>query len=171
MRRLLERFSRLQHLVLALTSVFLIATSPWLGMRRIVPENPTFWDLAHIVIGLPVAVLAATYFITQTIGGRWRQHYPWLTGRLGAAARDVAGLFRARIPPSGGEGLLPLIQGLTLLLLLAAAVTGAGWLVADGSRAALAWREWHIVAANAFGWCLLAHALAGLAHVLQFMRD
>jgi hypothetical protein len=171
MRRLLQRFSGLQHLLAAVASVWLIATSPWVGMRRVVPEHPTFWDLAHIGVGLFAAVLAVTYFVTQTVGGRWRQHFPWLLGRLGETGRDVAGLFRGRIPPSGGEGLFPVIQGLTLLLLLAAAVTGVGWLAADGSRAALAWREWHVVAANAFGWCLLAHAIAGLAHVLEFMRD
>jgi hypothetical protein len=80
-------------------------------------------------------------------------------------------LFRGRIPPSGGQGLFPVIQGLALLLLLAASVTGVGWLIADGSRAALAWRDWHAITANAFGWCLLAHAIAGLAHVLEFARD
>lgn len=170
MRRLLERFSGLQHLLLALGTIWLIVTSPWVGMRRIVPENPTFWDLSHIGLGIAVAALALSYFLTQSVGGRWRQHWPWLVGRVVPAGRDLAGLVRGRIPPSGGDGLFPMIQGLALVLLLAASATGAGWLIADGSRAALAWREWHIVTANAFGWSLLAHALAGAAHVLEFRR-
>jgi len=171
MRRLLERFSGLQHLLLALGTIWLIFTSPWIGMRRAVPENPSFWDLSHLGLGLLVTLLAFSYLVTQSIGGRWREHWPWLVGRLRPAGRDLAGLFFGRIPPSGGHGLFPMIQGLVFMLLVAASVTGAGWLLADGSRAALAWRDWHIVSANAFGWLLLCHALAGVAHVLELRRD
>jgi hypothetical protein len=170
MRRLLERFSGLQHLLLAFGTIWLIVTSPWIGMRRIVPENATFWDYSHVGLGIVVTLLAICYLATQCVGGRWRQHWPWLVGRIRPAGRDLAGLFRGRIPPSGGDGLFPMIQGLALLLLVAASTTGSGWLIADGSRAALAWREWHIVSANAFAWILLLHALAGAAHVLELRR-
>ena len=44
-------------------------------------------------------------------------------------------------------------------------------LVAGDGPHALAWRDWHAVAANAFGWCLLAHVVAAAAHVLEFLRD
>src|SRR6056297_464328 len=121
MRRLLERSSRLQHLLLAVGAVWLIVTSPWVGMRRIVPDNPTLWDLTHIAIGLVVGLVAVAYFVTQSLGGRWREHWPWWVGRIRPAGRDLAGLFRGRIPPSGGDGLFPVIQGLALLLLIAAA--------------------------------------------------
>lgn len=167
----LERTAGAQHALVAAASVWLIATSPWIGMRRILPEHPTFWDLAHVWIGLATAVLAVTYLAANIVGGRWRQHWPWLLGRIGPAGRDLAGIFRGRIPQSGGDGLFPVIQGLTLLLLAATAVTGVGWLISEGSRAALAWREWHALAANAFGWCLLVHAIAGIAHVAEFFRN
>lgn len=140
-------------------------------MRRVVPENASFWDRAHLAVGLLAAVLSVTFLLTHLVGARWRGRFPWLAGNFAETGRDVAGLFRGRIPPADGAGLFPAIQGVLLLLFVAAAVTGAGWLAADGSRAALAWREWHALAANAFGWCLLAHVVAAAAHVLEFLRD
>lgn len=171
MTRWLEQTAGAQHLLAAVGSLWLIVTSPWIGMRRIVPDQATFVDLAHVAVGLTLAVIASTYFGTNVVGGRWRQHWPWLAGRLRPTVLDLAGLARGRVPSSGGDGLFAVIRGLLLLLFLAAACTGVAWLLADGSRIALAWREWHIVAADAFGWCLLLHALAGLSHFLEFIRD
>lgn len=169
--RLLERLSGLQHLALALASVWLLASSPWLGMRRILPADPTFWDLAHVGVGLAAGALAVTYTLTQTAGGRWRTRFPWLTGRVAGMGRDLAGLARGRIPASDGEGLFPALKGLVLIFLLATVATGLGWLISDGSRAALDWRSWHLMLANVFGWLLLAHVVAGFAHLLEFLRD
>lgn len=170
-KRLLDRTGRALHWMAAVVSIWLIATSPWISMRRVVPQSPTFWDLAHIGLGLALAAIATTYFVSTMIDGGWRRHFPWLVGNLSEVKGDLRGIARLNVPSGGGAGLFSLLQGLLLVFLLAAAATGAGWLVADGSRAALAWREWHMVAANVFAWLLGVHVIASALHVLDFLRD
>lgn len=167
----MDHTSRAQHWLAAALSVWLIATSPWISMRRIVPQAPTFWDYAHIGLGIALAVIAATYFVTSLLGGGWRRHFPWVAGNLSEVGSDFKAVARLEIPSAGGAGLFSLIQGLLLVLLLGTAATGLGWLLADGSRAALAWREWHMIAAKAFAWLLVAHVLASAVHLLDFLRD
>jgi len=140
-------------------------------MRRIVPESPGFWDYAHIGLGIALAAIAVTYFAAQTIGGGWRRHFPWVAGDLSEVNSDFKAIANLKIPSAGGSGLFSLIQGLLLVMLLATAITGVAWLAADGARIALAWREWHMLAANVFAWLLVGHVVASALHVLDFMRD
>lgn len=171
MKRLLERTARAQHWLAAALSIWLIATSPWISMRRVVPQSPTFWDYAHIGLGIALAVIAVTYFFTNVLGGGWRRHFPWLAGNLSEVGSDLRAIARLKVPSAGGAGLFSLIQGLLLVFLLATAATGTGWLLADGARGALAWREWHLLAANVFAWLLAAHVAASALHLLDFLRD
>ena len=171
MKRLLDKTSRAQHWTAATLSIWLIATSPWIAMRRIVPESPSFWDRAHIALGLALVAIALTYLVTNLVDGRWRAQFPWAAGNLSEVKSDLKAIARLRIPAAGGAGLFSLVQGFLLVLLLATAATGLGWLLADGSRAALAWREWHIIAANVFAWLLVAHVAASALHLLDFLRD
>lgn len=171
MKNLLDRLGRTQHWLVALISIWLIGTSPWISMRRIVPESATSWDYAHIGLGLALAVLAVTYLLTNLVEGRWRQYFPWATGNLSEVRSDLAGIARAKIPSAGGAGLFPVIQGMLLIVLLATALSGLGWLLADGSRAALAWREWHMIVANVFAWLIAIHVIASALHLLDFVRD
>jgi len=151
--------------------MWLILTSPWISMRRVVPESPTFWDWAHIGFGLVLALFALGYLITNLLDGRWRQHFPWAAGNLSEVRIDLAGIAKRRRPATGGAGLFSLVQGLLLILLLASALSGIGWLLADGARSALAWREWHIVIADTFAWLLVAHVLGSALHLLDFLLD
>ena len=52
MRALLERLNGLLHGLLALTSVWLIASSPWLGLYHRLPEPAGALNLSHVVLGL-----------------------------------------------------------------------------------------------------------------------
>lgn len=140
-------------------------------MRRIVPESATFWDRAHIGLGLALTLLAVTYLLINLVDGRWRQYFPWAAGNLVEVRSDLAGIVQRRIPMAGGAGLFSLIQGLLLIGLLATALTGLGWLLADGARVALAWREWHIAIADGFVWLLVVHVVASALHLLDFLID
>lgn len=171
MKRLLDRTRRAQHWLAAALAAWLIATSPWISMRRVVPESASFWDYAHIGLGSALVAFSITYFAANLIDGRWRQHFPWAAGNLSEVRTDLACIARAKIPSAGGAGLFSLIQGLLLIFLLATALTGLGWGLADGSRAALAWREWHMIAANVFAWLLALHVVASALHLLDFLRD
>lgn len=169
MKKAIDRAGRLQHWLVALPALWLVLTSPWIGMRRIVPDSATFWDRVHIGLGLALTVLAVTYLVTNVIDGRWRQHFAWLAGNLSEVRSDFNAIVRLRVPSADGAGLFAVIQGLLLLLLLAAALTGVGWLMADGARVALVWREWHIVSADCFAWLLVVHVLASALHLLDFL--
>jgi len=129
-------------------------------------------SLGHLSLAstqwLPLALL---FFSCSLVQGRWREHFPWLAGNFAGPGRDLAGLLRGHLPGAGGAGLFSALQGLLLLALLATALTGLGWLLVEGSRAALAWREWHALCANFFGALLLLHTLAASAHLLNFLRD
>ena len=171
MRELLDRLNGPLHLGVALAAAWLILSSPWIGMYQRMPEEPGWINLAHVLVGFAALAIGLLYTAAVAQGGRWREYLPWLGGGMGAVARDIAGVFRGRVPSVEGGGLLPMIEGLLLLALLAAGVTGAAWYFAQGTPTAIALREAHIVAARACAVLLLLH-LAGVAlHLLDFVRE
>jgi hypothetical protein len=167
----LGRLAGRQHLLLALLSAWLILTSPWVHMFRRIPRNAGFMDYSHIVLGLAALLLAVTFTISCSRQGRWRLYFPWLTGNLGQAGRDLRGLLRGEIPTAEGGGLFALIEGLLLLALLAASATGLGWLLAQGSAEAVSWRHYHILAARGMMSFLALHILSVSLHLLDFVRE
>lgn len=171
MRSLLDRLNNPLHLVIALACIWLLASSPWIGMYHALPEAPGFLDLAHVGLGLAMLPLALAYFAACTVGGRWRLYFPWAAGEVAALAADAACLARGRRPGSEGGGLFATIEGLLLVALLAAAISGTVWFLTRGSDLAVAWRSHHIVAARAFGALLLLHVIAVSLHLLDLVRD
>ena len=119
MKALLERLSGPLHLTLALLALWLLASSPWLGMYRRLPSHAGFVNLAHVALGLAALLLVLIYLVGCSQGGRWQLYFPWLAGRLGAVGRDLGGLAHGRLPAVEGGGLFALIEGLLLLALLA----------------------------------------------------
>jgi len=171
LRRVLDRLADSQHLVVLLASLWLVLTSPWITMRKGIPESAGFLDWAHVVLGLALVPLSLAYFATNTLKGRWRDYFPWLAGNFAEVKRDLAGIPKGRLPQPGGAGLFSLIEGLVLVLLVATALTGLGWFVLEGSRAAMAWRDWHIVAADALVVGMVVHAIAASLHLLEFLLE
>jgi len=166
-----ERLTRGLHLAVALLSAWLILTSPWIAMLRRLPREAGWLNHSHLVLGLLALLLAIAYLVECTRDGRWRLYFPWIAGQGGAAARDLGGLLRGRIPTAEGGGLFAVIEGITLLGLLATAVTGAAWFACQGSGEALTWRGWHIVAARGLTVLILVHVVTVSLHLLDFLRD
>lgn len=83
----------------------------------------------------------------------------------------MAGLLLGRIPAAEGGGLFGFIEGLLLLALVATAVTGAAWFLAQGSSEALAWRASHVFAARGLIGLLALHVVTVSLHLLDFVRD
>lgn len=162
---------RRQHLLLALLAAWLVLTSPWVHLFRQLPRNPGWLDYAHIGLGAVAAVVALTYFTSCCRGGGWRLYFPWLAGNLGPVGRDLRGLLRREIPSAEGGGLFALLEGLLLLATLAAGVTGVAWLVFAGSAEALAWRSYHILAAQGMIALLVLHVVTVSLHLLDFIRE
>ncbi len=171
MRALLERLAGALHLTLAVSVVWLLASSPWLRMYRHLPAAAGFVNLSHVVLGLTVALLVPIYLAHNSLGQRRQLCFPWLTGHMGAVARDIAGLAHGRLPAAEGGGLLAMLEGLLLLSLLATGLTGTGWLLVQGSEAAAAWCDVHVLCARVFAGLLLAHLLGVSLHLLDFVRD
>ncbi|MFN9944332.1 MAG: hypothetical protein ACK56I_33170, partial [bacterium] len=89
---------------------------------------------------------------------------------MAGLARDLAGIVRGRRPMSEGGGLLATLEGLLLIALLAASVTGTVWLALQGGSAALLFRDVHVVCARTCAGLALAH-LAGVAlHLGDLLR-
>lgn len=171
LRRLLDKFADSQHLLVLLVSLWLVLTSPWISMRRGIPESAGFLDWAHIALGLVLVPLSLAYFATNALGGRWREYFPWLAGDVAGLRKDLAGILKGRLPQPGGGGLFSVIEGVALILLVAVALTGCAWFLLEGSRAALAWRDWHIVAADGFVIVLVVHIIAASLHLLEFLFE
>lgn len=171
MKALLERLSGALHLTLAVACLWLLASSPWLRMVRQLPASPDFVNLAHVVLGLTVTLLLPVYLVHCSLGERRQLCFPWLTAHMDAVKRDLAGLVRGRLPAAEGGGLLAMLEGLLLLALLATALTGTGWLLVQGSQAALTWYDLHVTCARVFAGLLLLHVLGVSLHLLDFVRS
>ena len=166
----LDRLANPLHQVIAIASAVLVLASPWLGMYQRMPEEPGIVNLTHVMVGLALLPLAALYFAGCVHGGRWRLYFPWLDGRFRTLRDDVTGMLRGERPASEGGGLFATIEGLLLLALLAAALTGALWFFTQGLESAIVWRGQHMLAARAFVVLLLLHVVAVALHLLDFVR-
>lgn len=166
-----EQLDNRQHVAVALLSLWLIGTSPWIAMLRRVPTGAGWLDYAHVALGFLTLLLAVTYTWTCTRQGRWRLFFPWTPAHAGGVGRDLAGLLRGRIPAAEGGGLFGFIEGLLLLALCAAAASGAAWFAVQGSDAALAWRDVHLVAARVLIGLLVLHVVTVSLHLIDLVRD
>lgn len=168
---MLEKLAPRQHLAVALLSIWLIVTSPWIAMLRRIPRDAGLLDYSHVVLGFVTLLIAITYTIACTRAGRWRLYFPWLAGQSSAVGRDLAGLLRGRVPAAEGGGLFGLIEGLLLVVLVATAVTGTMWFVTQGSEHALAWRSQHVLAARGLVGCLVLHIVTVSLHLIDLVRN
>ena len=158
-------------LAVALLVLWLVTTSPWVSMLRRVPASAGFFDYAHGLLGVVALIVGIFYGVVITRGGRWRLYFPLAAGNGAAVGRDLAGLLRGKVPAAEGGGLFGTIEGLLLLALVAAGMSGVVWFLLQGSDAALTWRLWHIVFARILIAAGVLHVLAVASHLLDLVRD
>ncbi|MDF0533163.1 cytochrome b/b6 domain-containing protein [Shewanella yunxiaonensis] len=171
MGSLLALYQRLQHLLLIVLCVVLLAGSGQLTLLRSLPAHAGFWNLTHVWLGLLASVVAFTFFISNLTGGSWRQYYGIVAGNWHPVWHDLCGLGKGRIPAAGGVGLFSLIEGLTMIALLAVCFSGCMWFFEQGSKDALFWRGWHHSLIYVFVTLLILHVLCALSHLLDLIRD
>jgi len=159
------------HLVVAVLTLWLVFTSPWVSMLRRVPGSAGFFDYAHMILGVLALLVGTLYGIVVAQGGRWKLYFPLAAGNAAAVGRDLAGLLRGRLPAAEGGGLFGAIEGLLLLALITAGMSGVVWFLLQGSDAALTWRVLHIVFARILIAAGVLHVLAVASHLLDFVRD
>ena len=159
------------HLVVALLALWLVFTSPWVSMLRRVPGSAGFFDYAHMILGVLALLVGTLYGIVVVQGGRWKLYFPLAAGNAAAVGRDLAGLLRGKVPAAEGGGLFGAIEGLLLMALVTAGMSGVVWFLLQGSEAALTWRVLHIVCARIMIAAGVLHVLAVASHLLDFVRD
>jgi cytochrome b561 len=153
------------HVTLVLLFAWLFVTSPWVSMLKRIPAGAGWLDWAHVALGFATFAVGLLYARACTRQGGWRSYFPWLAGEGRAAARDVDGLLRGRLPSAEPGGLFAVIEGLLLVVLLIGGVTGVAWFVLQGSEAAVACRDVHVVAVRVLLGLIVAHVLAVASHV------
>jgi hypothetical protein len=166
-----EQSDNRQHSAVALLSLWLICTSPWIAMFRRIPDGAGWLDYAHVALGFVTLVLAITYTWSCTRQGRWRLYFPWTPGLIRGPAREFGGLFRGQVPAAESGGLFGFVEGLLLIALALTAASGAAWFLAQGSGDAITWREFHICAARSMIGLLVLHVVTVSLHLLDFVRD
>ncbi|TCN88901.1 cytochrome b/b6 domain-containing protein [Shewanella fodinae] len=171
MNSLLALYQRLQHVLLMVLCIFLLAEGGQLVMLRALPANPGFWNLSHVWLGFVCCVVATTFFISNIIGGSWRQYFGVFVGNWQPLWHDLNGLRLGRIPAAGGVGLFSLVEGLTMVALLAVCFSGGMWFFEQGSNEALFWRSWHHSFVYLFITLLILHVVCALSHLLDLIRD
>lgn len=159
-----------RHLALVLLTLWLLLTSPWLAMYRRIPAGAGWLDHAHVVLGFLALVLGVAYLRATGRGGRWRWYFPTSRSQWVEIGRELRGLLHGRVPAAEGGGLFGLIEGVLLLALLATALTGAAWFLAQGSAEALTWRSLHAWAVRSLVVFLVLHAVSVSLHLLEFLR-
>lgn len=171
MDELLERIANPLHVAVAIVTAWLVFSSPWVELYKHLPADAGWVSRAHVWLGLAALALGLVYVAVCARGGRWRLYFPWAAGQLGAVGRDIAGMFRGQMPSVEGGGLFALVEGLLLLAVLAAGLTGALWLVTEGTSDAVGWRAWHIGAARTAAALMLLHFVSVSLHLLEFVRN
>jgi cytochrome b561 len=171
MRALLDRLANALHGSIAVATIALLASGPWLAMYHRVPEPAGALNLAHVIVGLLVVPLSVAYVLACTLVGRWRLYFPWLAGQFRGIGADLKALARAQRPGSEGGGLFATIEGLLLAALLATAGSGLAWWLLQGADAAVVWRGLHALAARTLAALLVAHVVAVALHLVDLVRD
>ncbi|MEC4727480.1 cytochrome b/b6 domain-containing protein [Shewanella sp. D64] len=169
--RIYARYSEYQHLLIILLSLYLILTSSWLLMGRSIRENASLWDITHVYLGLFTTLLACLFLLANSIRGKWHQYFPWLLGNTTQLVNDCKGVFKGKIPVSGGRGLFSCVEGIGMLLLVGVGLTGTLWFVSQGSTDALLWRNYHIILAKGFIGFIVIHIIFACLHLLDFIRN
>ncbi|MCF1427843.1 MAG: cytochrome b/b6 domain-containing protein [Shewanella sp.] len=166
-----QKLSDRLHLLLMLPTVFLVLTSPWIFMARQLPANASFWNLSHVYLGLLTCLLGILFLLTNLMGGTWRQYFPWVVADINPLVKDIVNFAKLKLPVAGGRGLFSVIEGLTMLDLVATGLTGVAWYLTQGTADALSWRAWHIDCAQWFIGLLIVHMVCALSHLLDFLRQ
>jgi cytochrome b561 len=159
------------HMAVALLALWLVLTSPWVSMLRRIPGSAGFLDYAHMILGVLALLVGILYGIFVVQGGRWKLYFPLAAGNSAAVGRDLSGLLRGKVPAAEGGGLFGAIEGLLLLALITAGMSGVAWFLLQGSDAALTWRVLHIVFARILIAAGVLHVVAVASHLLDFVRD
>ncbi|MBV7296432.1 hypothetical protein KU854_00840 [Enterovibrio sp. NIFS-20-8] len=132
----------------------------------------TWIDYTHMYGGLGLLMFATVFFVVVLSRRKVTDLYPWLSGNVGRIIEDIKVLLTFKLPEARPAGLAATIEGLGLLALLLAAVTGTLWMISFLSNNTsdpdfLAIHKTAVGAIEAYVW---GHGLFALFHLLTWWR-
>ncbi|GLP94845.1 cytochrome b/b6 domain-containing protein [Paraferrimonas sedimenticola] len=156
------------HLLLVLVVIWLFVSAGGVKMAKLA-MSPGLWEWNHLWFGGLVTLLSVGFWLTNLAHGKWRSHYSWLVADFAQVVRDLKGLTKGRLPSAIDGGLLAWIEGIAMLLLIGAGVSGLMGYLSSGAQA-LSWYDWHTSLAWSLLWALAVHAVAALGHYIETFR-
>lgn len=153
--------------------LFQIITSSGMHVKGTTTAAEMSWvDYTHAYGGLGLLLLATVFFLVVLSRRSVADLYPWLSGNWLVIKEDLQTLLKLRLPEARPSGLAATVEGLGLLALLLATVTGCLWMIAFLSTGAsnpdfLAIHKTSVGAIEAYVW---GHGLFALFHLLLWWR-
>ncbi|MCF1426855.1 MAG: hypothetical protein LPH19_02495 [Shewanella sp.] len=116
---------------LILTAVILqIISSSFMHIHAdTLPSSFGALDWYHIVVGLGLLLLVPVFMGILLKRRTCRVLYPWLAGSFNVIKEDIHTLQTLTLPPFRSAGLAACVEGLGLLALLLAALSGTLWFI------------------------------------------
>lgn len=87
-------------------------------------------DWYHVYAGLGLLLLTPVFMALMLKRRHWRDLYPWLGGNLSQIKADICSLLDRQLPEAKPAGLAATVEGLGLLALFLALISGTVWLLA-----------------------------------------
>ncbi|WP_325894384.1 hypothetical protein [Grimontia sp. NTOU-MAR1] len=132
----------------------------------------TLIDHVHMYGGVGLLLFSMVFFVTVINRRPITDLYPWLFGNIKRIKADIRIMKSGRLPSPKPGGLAAAVEGLGLLALILAAVTGAIWAIAmlnenPLSPDFLAIHKISVTAIEAYVW---GHGLFALFHLILWWR-
>lgn len=129
-------------------------------------------DKLHIYGGVSLFIPAVIFFVITIHRRHVSDLYPWLKGNFNQLKEDVQTLASLKLPEAFPGGLAATIEGLGLLALLLAVITGLLWFITITfiSPTAPSLLEVHKTSVGAIEWYFYGHGSFALLHLLSWWR-
>lgn len=169
----LPKTEKLFHLLIVLWVVWQLATS--FGMHvhgDTLLSQITLIDNLHIYGGLGLFIFAILFFTLVLHRRKTADLYPWLHGHWTQLNADCRTLLGRQLPEPSAGGLAATVEGLGLLALLLAVVTGSLWFVAINNHFDIAptLLKIHKTSVGAIELYFYGHFAFAMLHLINWWR-
>lgn len=155
---------RILHIVVGLAVLFQIINSNFVHTKY----GLNAWAYTHMLCGLGLAVLSVLLLIMSLDKRGLRYYFPYLYGDFSALREDMLELRKFKLPNARSGSLAAIVQGLGLLALTLAWVTGFFWFTAWNYQSAYidSVKAVHKTLVDPVEIYIYAHALMGILHYI-----
>ena len=130
-------------------------------------------DWYHITAGLGLVLLTPVFMALLLKRRHWQDLYPWMRGDFTQIKMDISTLVSKHLPDAKPAGLAATVEGLGLLALLLALISGASWLAGlySGWSFTPALLELHKTLVGLIEAYVYGHGGFALLHLVVWLRN